>query len=461
MQLWQRILGLLTVFSCSLYTKGVSEKSPLAGVSMTVLKVKYGSDIRKTVIRHNNDLTMNDLILMVQRIFNVQPHDPLVLKYKDTDGDLITLVDDSDLSLALNYEALTVEVLGGSASLETIKDNLVQIQASIDRLTSSIAALENLPASKETTASHPAPPKFNGIPTNNIPSPPSPEPSPTQVAPIPATIQPSFHEQFHHDHGGLHAVHNDNVVEEEIPLGAEAASVASHPASHFSHPNDGFVYQPQNQGVPSHFQPPPASVPSFPPSHQATPPISATAPSPMMHPEPAPPAPQHVNASPFGVQTPYQPQPQSQFGGPPVSAPSQIPPQFVPGFGGAPSAPPSQYGQQQQVPPPPGPPQQFGQFPGGPSNASGFPPAGQYSAQQVPPPAPEPTHPNHPPVSAPPSAFAPGLSHQQAIPPPNFPPMGAAGGPPPMMGGPGGMPGMNPFARGPAPPQANYRQSPY
>ena len=52
--------------------------------SATVVKVRHGADVRKTVIRHNDDVTLNDLLLMVQRLFAIAPSAPIELKYKDS-----------------------------------------------------------------------------------------------------------------------------------------------------------------------------------------------------------------------------------------------------------------------------------------------------------------------------------------------------------------------------------------
>ncbi|VDO24115.1 unnamed protein product [Haemonchus placei] len=40
-------------------------------VVMTILKARFGSDVRKTPLHHGNDLTLNDLTLMLQRIFKI------------------------------------------------------------------------------------------------------------------------------------------------------------------------------------------------------------------------------------------------------------------------------------------------------------------------------------------------------------------------------------------------------
>lgn len=63
-----------------------------------------GEDIRRIPI-HNDDLTYDELILMMQRVFKgvLKADEDLVLKYKDEDGDLVSLADTNDLSYAIQY----------------------------------------------------------------------------------------------------------------------------------------------------------------------------------------------------------------------------------------------------------------------------------------------------------------------------------------------------------------------
>ncbi|VDN85271.1 unnamed protein product [Brugia pahangi] len=81
-------------------------------VVTTTLKARYGSDVRKMTIHHSDDMSYNDLVLMMQRIFKLQSSTNISLKYKDEDGDYITLADDTDLLLALQTETkLSIIVL--------------------------------------------------------------------------------------------------------------------------------------------------------------------------------------------------------------------------------------------------------------------------------------------------------------------------------------------------------------
>jgi len=72
-----------------------------------IIKVQLGDDIRKMMI-HNEDLTLNELVLMIERIFagKISNSDELIIKYLDDDGDKITLLNDSDLTVALHFHKL-------------------------------------------------------------------------------------------------------------------------------------------------------------------------------------------------------------------------------------------------------------------------------------------------------------------------------------------------------------------
>ena len=69
-----------------------------------IIKASVGDDIRRIPIL-NDDLTYDELILMMQRVFRgvLETNEELVLKYKDEDGDLVSLTDTNDLSHAINY----------------------------------------------------------------------------------------------------------------------------------------------------------------------------------------------------------------------------------------------------------------------------------------------------------------------------------------------------------------------
>jgi len=83
------------------------DNTGISNMDMTgklIIKASLGDDIRRIPI-HNDDLTYDELVLMMQRVFKgvLDPEEDLLLKYKDEDGDLITITDNSDLSFAIQY----------------------------------------------------------------------------------------------------------------------------------------------------------------------------------------------------------------------------------------------------------------------------------------------------------------------------------------------------------------------
>lgn len=67
-----------------------------------VIKSRLGSDIRRIPVL-NDDLTYDELMLMMQRVYRgkLTGSDEITIKYADEDGDLISVVDSSDLSFAI------------------------------------------------------------------------------------------------------------------------------------------------------------------------------------------------------------------------------------------------------------------------------------------------------------------------------------------------------------------------
>ena len=52
-------------------------------MNKTVLKARYGSELRKNWIHHNNDVSLDDLISKMQRYFDIKELDGIRLKYRD------------------------------------------------------------------------------------------------------------------------------------------------------------------------------------------------------------------------------------------------------------------------------------------------------------------------------------------------------------------------------------------
>ncbi|KAF7492027.1 Protein TFG [Sarcoptes scabiei] len=70
-----------------------------------MIKAQYLDDIRKISII-GDEITFDELILMMQRLFKLQPTDEIQLKYRDDDDDLISIIDDNDLSFAIQYSRI-------------------------------------------------------------------------------------------------------------------------------------------------------------------------------------------------------------------------------------------------------------------------------------------------------------------------------------------------------------------
>jgi protein TFG len=82
-----------------------------------IIKAQLENDIRRIPI-HNEDITYDELLIMMQRIFHgrLRPTDEVTLKYKDEDKDLITIADNADLTLAKQTSRiLRIVLLGGNA----------------------------------------------------------------------------------------------------------------------------------------------------------------------------------------------------------------------------------------------------------------------------------------------------------------------------------------------------------
>ncbi|XP_023715646.1 protein TFG isoform X2 [Cryptotermes secundus] len=80
-----------------------------------IIKAQLGDDVRRIPI-HNEAITYDELVLMMQRVFRgkLSSSDEITIKYKDEDGDLITIFDSSDLAFAVQYSRiLKLQILVG------------------------------------------------------------------------------------------------------------------------------------------------------------------------------------------------------------------------------------------------------------------------------------------------------------------------------------------------------------
>lgn len=144
-----------------------------------IVKAQLNDDIRRIPI-HNEDITYDELVLMMQRVFRgkLSTSDDIVLKYKDEDGDLVTIFDSSDLAFAIQCSrilkltllvnsdsqksVLEVKTVKETADLQMLRKELAGIR---DRVNSILDQLGSgpAPASRPDTPAQPEPEKLPAI----------------------------------------------------------------------------------------------------------------------------------------------------------------------------------------------------------------------------------------------------------------------------------------------------------
>lgn len=117
---------------------------------MLIIKARIGEEVRRVPI-HNEDITYDELLLMLQRLFPryISSTDEVVLKYMDEDNDLITIADGSDLMYAKAYNRIlriTIFLKGKEIppidlkSIRSIRSELASLR---DRINSVLDKLED------------------------------------------------------------------------------------------------------------------------------------------------------------------------------------------------------------------------------------------------------------------------------------------------------------------------------
>lgn len=100
-----------------------------------IVKAEYGADIRKVPIL-NDEITYDELVLMMVRLFKLAPADEIELKYRDEDDDLVSIVDGNDLAFAIQCSRiLKLKVIVNArapsvraAERKVIRDELIEIR---------------------------------------------------------------------------------------------------------------------------------------------------------------------------------------------------------------------------------------------------------------------------------------------------------------------------------------------
>eukprot|EP00041_Stephanoeca_diplocostata_P021986 m.520890 g.520890 ORF g.520890 m.520890 type:complete len:344 (-) comp21956_c0_seq2:3069-4100(-) len=114
-----------------------------------VIKARLGSDIRRIPI-HNEELTYDDLVLMMLRVFHkkLSHSDDLLIKYTDEDGDLVTISDNGELSHAKQYGRVLRLTLfvngvapGGVLPAGRLRAELQQLSTAVSTLMTKLAQL--------------------------------------------------------------------------------------------------------------------------------------------------------------------------------------------------------------------------------------------------------------------------------------------------------------------------------
>lgn len=471
-----------------------------------IIKAEYGDDIRKIPIL-NDEITYDELVLMMQRLFRLQSTDEIEIKYRDEDNDLISIVDGNDLSFAIQCSRhlklkLAVNAKQSIVSVnqrKVIRDELIAIRnrciGLLDKLDQTVSDVSNDAESESKSQVDGASQVGDKVekPQQQV------RQSPISTKHIPSSMSSSVGESeslkgpSSADHSSEPATLPANFGMEETPKQQTQQQVAqqTYPAAPNRPPMTNQFGptppQPPTSGSGSMFQAPPqppfsqgAFVPPPPPSSIAGNPSYPMPPGSQQSQGPPPPQqlPPTSQNKPQFMPPPFMQQPSFQ---PPTSGP--MPPnQFgqVPSAPTTPGMPPQQQQQQQFVPPPP---------PGG-----GFPPRSQSGPYQPPGVVggSKPTTPGgqqHPPMGPPHGQMLPpsggpmgppqgqmhpsmgGPPQGQMLPPPSGP-MGPPQGlqsqqqqqRPPMGPPPSGMPpqGMPPGAQfGMPPPQMRYVGNPY
>lgn len=92
-----------------------------------IIKARFNNNFKKTTI-NNDELTYDELILMLQRLFNgrFDAKDDVKLKYRDEDGDLVDIDNDSDLKSAIQsnrYLKLVISLGDEEDDCSILEDN--------------------------------------------------------------------------------------------------------------------------------------------------------------------------------------------------------------------------------------------------------------------------------------------------------------------------------------------------
>jgi len=344
-----------------------------------IIKASVGDDIRRIPI-HNDDLTYDELILMMQRVFKgvLKAEEDLVLKYMDEDGDLVSLADTNDLSYAIQYSrVLRLTILqqddqkGGSVTNTFDKEVVKELRNIRDRVNSLLdMVVSEEKSEKDSGVSE----SFNKTFGETV----------AQVSNLNLEQNKEFDPL-----GQEQTIQAANVTDEKSRQ-MSGQSTVSNSSSAPGQQQNQYQQQQQQQQPPTQQQQQQSVYPSSTPSQPAYPGAAPTS-RPLGPPSSAPSA--YPGSTPAAVASSFQ-----LGGSTPTTAPSG-PPSSYPG---------PQPGASQAVPPS-GPPSSY---PGGPpSSTSNYPTGAPSSTPSYPggPPSSTPSYQTGPPSSTPSYQAAPGF----------------------------------------------------
>lgn len=147
-----------------------------------IIKAQLENDIRRIPI-HNEDITYDELLIMMQRIFHgrLRPTDEVTLKYKDEDKDLITIADNADLTLAkqtsrilrivllVDGEQWPSEVHIDPDSLSAVRKNLCDIRDRVNWMLDQLSLIDrrqkmtDIPSAPPDSKLDEKPPAVSGV----------------------------------------------------------------------------------------------------------------------------------------------------------------------------------------------------------------------------------------------------------------------------------------------------------
>ncbi|XP_045125944.1 protein TFG-like isoform X3 [Portunus trituberculatus] len=286
-----------------------------------IIKAQLGNDIRRIPI-HNEDMTYDELILMMQRVFrgSLSPDDDITLKYKDEDGDLVTIFDSSDLAFAIQCSRilkLTILLNGqqSNAKEPQLPTSAVrqELRAIRDRVTALLDALAVCP---ETAPK--ATPDSAGVNSSNSCN------TAGTASPAPP-VKPLTISSKEFDPLQSAELQQQAVQQPPQQQPSQQQPLPPPPVMSASQPQSGLPTQTTTSSTPSHSDSEGGLSSSSSQVDGNTAVTSTSAPA-SYHPSPQqqPPVPQSQPSQPKPVQPPQQPQPSyANYTTVPVSAPQQ------------------------------------------------------------------------------------------------------------------------------------------